>query len=250
MSAIRTDQAPRSIWGTQAKAHNDSRQASQNSGNTLLWVVSLASLTLNILIIGGFIFARGLVGGMVAETNQELFTSLNTLESYSAAEIPIQLSQSAEVIVTEPLRIQENVSVPLSAQVEINQLLTHKQEVVVPVRQTIPIRQTAYAPISVMGVRSSIAVPISFDIPVNFDMVVPIDIEIPFQASVPVETDAQFELNKEVSLPAMTVDVQMDDTVSVPFAQMMEETSITDTLYGVYKILNVIENVLMIPLPK
>lgn len=250
MSAIRSEQAPRTIWGQYAKPQRASQQVAKKSSNTMLWIVSLSSLTLNIFIVGGILFARGLVGGMVANTNHELYTSLETLKTYSATEVPIQMSQSAEVIVTEPLRLQESVSIPVNTSVEIDQMLQYQQEVIVPVRQTIPVQQTAYAPISVMGINSSIAVPIAFEIPVNFDMVVPIDMAIPFQTSIPIAAEVPFELNKEIPLPAMTVDVEMSDTVSMPFADIMEETSLTPSLNGIHKILNVIERVLFIPLPE
>ncbi|MGB1249167.1 MAG: hypothetical protein ACPG8W_00930 [Candidatus Promineifilaceae bacterium] len=248
MSAIRSDHAPRTIWGTQAAPRRAAQQSTTKS-NTLLWIVSLLSLTLNVFIIVGFVLARGLLGNMVATTNHELYTSLKTLETYSAAEIPIQMQQSAEVLVTEPIRIQESVSIPVSTAVEIDQTLQFQQEVVVPVRQTIPVNQTAYAPISVMGVSSSIAVPIAFEIPVSFDMVVPIDVAIPFQANVPIETEVPFELNKEIPLPVMTVEVEMNDTIELPVTDILEETSLTSSLNGIHKILNVIENVMFIPLP-
>ena len=81
MSAIRSEQAPRTIWGQYAKPQRATQQVAKKSSNTMLWIISLSSLTLNIFIVGGILFARGLVGGMVANTNQALFTSLETLEN-------------------------------------------------------------------------------------------------------------------------------------------------------------------------
>ena len=248
MSAIHPEHAPRTIWGSHAAPRRAAQQSAKKA-NPLLWIVSLSSLLLNILIIGGFIFARGLIGEMVADANQELFTSLETLETYAAAEIPIKMQQSAEVLATEPIRIQESVSIPVHTAVAIDQTLQFQQEVIVPVRQTIPVNQTAYAPISILGVNRSIPVPIAFDIPVNFDMVVPIDVAIPFQANVPIETEVPFTLDKEIPMPVMTVEVEMQDTVELPVTEILQETSLTPSLRGIHKVLNVVEKVLFIPLP-
>ena len=59
-----------------------------------------------------------------------------------------------------------------------------------------------------------------------------------------------FELNKEIPLPAMTVDVEMSDTVQLPVAEIMNETALTESLESARKIFNVFEQMLFIPLPE
>ncbi|MBM4422595.1 MAG: hypothetical protein FJ030_04280 [Chloroflexi bacterium] len=146
----------------------------------LLWIITLISLTLNVIVIASLLNAR-----------RQAATAFG-----QAAAVVAQLKQ-----VTFGYNVVIDEEIPIAADVPVNFTVS------VPIEQSIPINTIVNVPIEfpIVGQRT-ITVPISTTIPISLTVDVPIDRTLPIDATVPVSLSVPIRIKVADTAFAETLD--------------------------------------------
>jgi len=148
--------------------------------NYLLWLVTLISLALNVIIIVSLLNAR-------RQAATAFTQAAATVASLKSGVIAYNVSINDEIPVAMDVPVKFTVTIPIS--------------------KTIPIDTTVKVPIElpIVGKRI-IDVPISTKIPISFTVDVPINETLPINATVPVNLDVPIKIKIADTLLAGTLD--------------------------------------------
>jgi hypothetical protein len=146
----------------------------------LLWLVTLISLTLNVIIIVSLLNVR-------RQAATAFTQAAATVASLKSGVIAYNVSINDEIPVAMDVPVKFTVTIPIS--------------------KTIPINTTVEVPIEfpIVGKRI-ITVPISAKIPISLTVDVPINETLPINATVPVNLDVPIKIKIADTLLAGTLD--------------------------------------------
>lgn len=234
--------------------NNTGQNNSSESSSRWLWAVALTSLALNLITIGVLVAARGLVGGALAQANQSLFNTLMVLEGYEYP-LTVNMQEQVRLAQTSQLLLDQSITVPISLSVPINQVLPVRQQLTVPINQTVPVRQTVNAPLTIQGTTVFIPVPIDLNVPINVEVPVDVDVSLPVAMQVSIQQELEVPVRELIPLQdgefqPLSVDMETRTTVPVAMEDLLRETHILPTLEELHRVLNIVESLLLLPLPK
>lgn len=175
----------------------------------LIWIITLASLLFNVLLLAGFFAFRLRAQREVANVSK----TLNAIE-INNLELPIHVDQQLSISMTVPF--SDTFFVPISTTVPISTAVPFQDMIDVPINTIIPVNTTVNVPLAGLG---SIPVPIVTDIPINLNVTVPISRNVRVQTTVPINLEVHVPIQSDIPIQT-EVPVVMDFPVTIPLDQL------------------------------
>lgn len=220
-----------------------------------LWIIAAASLALNGLTLALALIVRGLLSDVLPQSNHLLYSALARLEQAEPYPLPVHLREQVQLSSDDSVLFEDVLAVPVDLVVPVSQTIPFRDTISVPINQTVRVEQTVRAPLDINGTRIFIDVPVVLDVPVRLNVAVPIDIQAPVQMSIPLQTTLNVPVRQLIPLrnsdgEPLRIGLDMRTTVPVPLDALLEDVELLPALHALHKTLNLIEALLVLPLPK
>ena len=188
------------------------RPAWQTWHYIILWIIALASLFMNLLLVVTLLSFRARAGNEIAA----VANSLGDIQ-LEDVELPIKVDQTLTISMTVPF--SDTFFVPISQTVPISMSILFTDNIEVPIHTVIPINTTINVPINLgIGPPINLPIPINTEFPVNLDIVVPISRTIPISTTIPVILDVVIPIQSDIPIQT-EIPVRLDFPVNIPLGE-------------------------------
>jgi hypothetical protein len=176
----------------------------------LLWVIALASLIFNIVLISQLLVIR-------EQTQAGIEEAANALDSaeFPNLSFPVTIDESLPISLTVPFN--DVFTVPISETIAISLSIPFQDEVIVPINEVVRIDNSITVDVVIPLINQTVPlpIPINTNIPIVMNVVVPISQTIPIQTNIPINLEVEVPVSAE--FPIQTeVPVQLTVPVNVP----------------------------------
>jgi hypothetical protein len=178
----------------------------------LLWGIAIASLLMNLLLLGGlWLFQR--------EARTQITAVTKSLEGVRLDHMTIDLAIDETIPLDLTVPFSDTFQVPLSMTVPIETSFRLQDTINVPLDEVVSIDRDVTVNLSILGQRVPVNIPIRADVPIRLDADIPLDLEVPVSAEVPLNIVVDVPVNTELALDT-AVPVQLDIPVVLPLGDL------------------------------
>ncbi|MDX1664684.1 MAG: hypothetical protein R3272_12900 [Candidatus Promineifilaceae bacterium] len=176
---------------------------------TLLWLLMIASLGINAVLVAGLLRFR-------AQARQEVAAAAVLVESVELEDVILPVHVDETLVFSTTIPFEDTFRVPINASIPVNTEILFDETITVPIETTIPVDTRVQVRVPVLG---NVTIPIVADIPVDLDVDVPIERDIPVQLDIPVDLVVEVPVESNVPVRA-AVPVEIEVPVAVPLDEM------------------------------
>jgi len=176
-----------------------------------LWLIAIASLVLNILLLAGLYNFRLQAQQEVANVTEILDTV--KIENF---ELPIVVDEMLPIAISVPF--SDTFQVPIKATVPISMTIPINENIAFPINEVVSVNRDVTVSIVILGQAIPVDIPIRTDIPISLDVDVPVNMEVPVETEIAIDLlvdvpiDTEVPINEEVPVKlAFPVTVPLDE---------------------------------------
>lgn len=175
----------------------------------LLWLLVIASLGLNAVLVAGLLRLQ-------RQARVEVAAAAALVEAIEVEDVTLPVRVDETLVFSTTIPFADTFSVPINTTIPVDTEIAFDETITVPIEATIPVDTRVQVRVPVLG---NVTIPIVADIPVDLDVDVPIQRDIPVEMDIPVDLVVEVPVQSNVPVRA-AVPVDIDVPVVVPLEEM------------------------------